>query len=88
MGEPHELMALPKDLNKHLGQRTASPERDFPCDGWCRSRQAPAAPSDHPDVISISSSNDGQISWDASTGNGGSVSMTTVRQSRLFVATR
>jgi len=69
------LVLSAEDLNKHFGQMTASPEPQFVCDGWCRTRQ-PSATPEHGDVISISSS-DGEISWDASTRNGGSLSMTT-----------
>jgi len=60
----------------HFGQRTTSPERQFECEGWCRTRPMEATP-EHADVISISSSADGQFSWAASTGDGGSISMTT-----------
>ena len=41
---------LTKDPNKHSGQRTASPERQFTCDGWCRKEQVSAAP-EHGDVV-------------------------------------
>ncbi|KAF9787772.1 caspase domain-containing protein [Thelephora terrestris] len=62
---------------KHLGGRCASPERMFECDGWCRKRMQTIGALPHADVISISSSGDGQISYDASTRDGGSLSMTT-----------
>jgi len=94
-----------EDSDKHCGERTTSPERQFVCEGWCRTTMPKKATLEHADVvrwilnhpsipsylppcflqISISSSNDGQISWDASTRNGDSISMTTVRWSCLSV---
>lgn len=65
---------LGEDAGRH--QRCASPERQFECDGWCRKTMQPGGSLPHADVISISSSNDGQISYDASTSNGDSLSMT------------
>ncbi|KAF9652770.1 peptidase C14 [Thelephora ganbajun] len=70
-------MTLIEDPDKHYGERCASPERQFACDGWCRKMMPRKASLTHADVISISSSNDGQVSWDASTRNGDSISMTT-----------
>ncbi|KAF9787771.1 caspase domain-containing protein [Thelephora terrestris] len=61
------------DLNTYTEQRCMSPERQF-CDGWCRDRKQ-RKESQHAEVISISSSNDHQISWDV-TRNGDVVSMT------------
>jgi hypothetical protein len=45
---PRALSA--EDLDRHRGQRTASPERQFACDGWCRTRQMSATP-EHGDVV-------------------------------------
>jgi len=89
-------------------ERTMSPERQFVCEGWCRTTTSRNATLEHADVVrwildyhsipsyllpcflqvSISSSNDGQISWDASTRTGDSISMTTVRRSCLSVVTQ
>jgi len=44
------LVLSAEDLNKHHGQRTASPERQFTCDGWCRTEQ-PSATPEHGDVV-------------------------------------
>ncbi|KAF9787770.1 caspase domain-containing protein [Thelephora terrestris] len=67
-----------EDTSLLQGRSCTSPERLFECDGWCRSRMEPTSGAlPHADVISISSSGDGQISWDASTRDGDSLSMTT-----------
>lgn len=59
----------------HRGERTASPERQF-CEGWCGELMDRRRTLPHADVVSISSSNDGQVSWDACTRNGDALSMT------------
>lgn len=44
------LVLSVEDSNKHHGQRTASPERQFTCDGWCRTGQ-PSTTPEHGDVV-------------------------------------
>ena len=44
------LALLTEDSDKHSGQRTTSPERDVPCEGWCRMVPMLGAP-DHADVV-------------------------------------
>ena len=46
--EPQQSVWFPEGLDEHLGRRTASPERKFQCDGWCRERPMLA---DHADVV-------------------------------------
>lgn len=73
--EGSDKSSVDEGSNKHQGQRCMSPERQF-CEGWCRDSTKRKGSLQHADVVSISSSNDGQISWDASTRNGDSISMT------------
>ena len=40
-----------ESTGKHLGARTASPERLFECDGWCHKRMQPEEALSHPDVV-------------------------------------
>jgi hypothetical protein len=53
----HQLMLegclppLDEDSNKHYGQRCASPERQFECDGWCRDRMPLQRKTSHADVV-------------------------------------
>jgi len=74
--ETPPLVPLDEDINKYCPVRSASPEPQFECEGWCRDKMQRKGSLPHADVISISSSNDGQSSWDASTPSGDSISMT------------
>jgi len=50
-GSPESSLVLStEDLDKHLGQGTASPERQFVCDGWCHTEQ-PSETPEHCDVV-------------------------------------
>lgn len=39
------------DQDHHYGERTASPERQFECEGWCRGTMLRRATLVHPDVV-------------------------------------
>ena len=43
--------------DKHYGERCASPERQFKCEGWCRTMIPRRSTLEHPDVVRWASDN-------------------------------
>jgi len=71
----NETYPSDEDPDKHSEGRRMPPEPEFQCDGWCRNNTQRNGPLPQADVISISSSKDGQTSWDANS-DGKTMSMT------------
>ena len=46
-----KLGQLAGESDKHYGERCASPERQFVCEGWCRNTIPKRTTLDHPDVV-------------------------------------
>ena len=49
--DPTVLGPPVNDLDRHYGQRCTSPERQFPCDGWCRTTMS-GTTLEYPNVVS------------------------------------
>ena len=48
---PTTPIQLAKEPGKHYGERCASPERQFKCEGWCDKGESRKVTLSHPDVV-------------------------------------